>query len=138
MDVTKIPFFNMLVRRMDWLAQRQDVLAQNVANADTPGYRPRDLEAMDFRALVRDAAGTRGQTTRTHPAHLSIGAPQAAAFSSAPQRKTYETSLSGNAVVLEEQLAKVGETKMEHELATTIYRKYLGLFQIAIGRGGNS
>ena len=40
--------FSMLRERMTWLNQRQDVLSQNVANADTPGYVARDLKPLDF------------------------------------------------------------------------------------------
>jgi flagellar basal-body rod protein FlgB len=43
----------MISRRMDWLSQRQTVLSQNVANADTPNYQPRDLKTLDFRAELR-------------------------------------------------------------------------------------
>ena len=53
MDLTQIPLFEMLTRRMSWLNERQKVLAQNIANADTPHYVPRDLEPLDFESLTR-------------------------------------------------------------------------------------
>ena len=137
MDLSQLPLFKLIDRRLDWLNQRQAVLAQNIANADTPHYRPRDLEAFDFRRLARLAA-KRIEPTRTDPAHFGGVGAASGSFDAAVVKETYETNLAGNAVVLEEQLMKVSETGMDHELATRLYRKYLGLFRIAVGRGGTA
>ena len=61
---------------MDWLSQRQGILNQNIANADTPDYRPRDLRAGDFERLATGAIGHPSSmpVERTHQAHLD-GAP---------------------------------------------------------------
>jgi len=56
MDLNEIPLFRALGQRMSWLTRRQEVLAQNIANADTPGYVPRDLDPLDFDALVRGSS----------------------------------------------------------------------------------
>ena len=48
MDVSSIPLLSLLKERMAWLSQRQDLLSQNVANADTPGYTAHDLKPVDF------------------------------------------------------------------------------------------
>ena len=53
MDVIDIPLLSMLKERMAWLSQRQDVLSQNVANADTPGYTARDLKPVDFEQALK-------------------------------------------------------------------------------------
>ena len=52
MDGSSVPLLSLLTTRMSWLSGRQSVLAQNVANADTPGYQARDMKPMDFAALV--------------------------------------------------------------------------------------
>ncbi len=52
MELDKIALFGLVKKRLAWLAQRQEVLAKNIANADTPGYKPRDLKAFDFKQLV--------------------------------------------------------------------------------------
>ena len=52
MDLSKIPIFEAIAKRMSWLGERQTVLAQNVANADTPGFAARDLKAPDFSRLM--------------------------------------------------------------------------------------
>ena len=55
MELTDLPMFGLLRNRMNWLGQRQEVLAQNVANADTPNYSSRDLKAFDFRQVLNDS-----------------------------------------------------------------------------------
>ena len=48
MAITDLPLFSMLRTRMQWHQERQRLLAENVANADTPNYRPRDLAPPNF------------------------------------------------------------------------------------------
>ncbi|MBT5413312.1 MAG: flagellar basal body rod protein FlgB [Rhodospirillaceae bacterium] len=141
MNVTELPIFKLMGRRMDWLTERQKVLAQNIANSDTPNYRPHDLKPMAFDDLVRfsrDGVARRLSPERTDASHFGHSGAQGDRIREAVQDKTYETNLSGNAVVIEEQLMKVGETDMQYQIATNLYRKYLGLFRTALGRGGMS
>src|SRR5690349_5474471 len=56
MDLSRIPLFEALTKRMGWLGERQGVLAQNIANADTPGYVAKDLAPPDFSQLVAGAS----------------------------------------------------------------------------------
>lgn len=132
----KINIFDALVRRMSWLGQRQQVLTQNLANADTPDYVPQDLKDGPFaRLLTRRLAPVEPATT--DPAHLR-GAPQGPArpAEGADQRERFETAPSGNAVVLEEQLIKVAETQMDYQTMTNLYRKHIQMLRTALGRGG--
>jgi flagellar basal-body rod protein FlgB len=132
---TKVALFQLISARLSWLSQRQAVLSQNVANADTPDYRPKDLRAGDFARLVEGVAGRPGGLVmaRTARAHLD-GAPVAriglAAHNQAIQ---YEVAPDGNAVVLEEQSAKAAETALDFQLTSNLYRKYLGMVRIALG-----
>ena len=127
MDPTDIGLFRLAERRLAWVDQRQRLLAQNVANASTPGYVPRDVG--QFSAAL-EASG--GGLSVTDPAHLagSAGSPQslrARAGSKAP---------NGNAVSMEDQLGKVADTAGTQELVTNLYHKYQGLFRTALGRNG--
>jgi flagellar basal-body rod protein FlgB len=132
MDLSKFPVFRMMSGKMRWLSARQGVLAQNVANADTPKYRPHDLKEIDLRKP--DAASPfRVELTRTNEAHLArTGEKQD--FRTGRQDETYETLPTGNAVVLEEQLMKVAQNKHDYELMTQLYRKHVQMFRIALGR----
>ena len=132
MDMNDFPVFRMIKGKLNWLAERQRVLAANVANADTPNYRPSDLKEVDFR---NPTAGDRFAVTlaRTHPSHRALSG-AAGQHRAEHQRDTYETVPSGNAVVLEEQLVKVAKNQGDYALITQLYRKHLQMFRIALGR----
>lgn len=134
MNLGKLPLFELLTRRMSWLNQRQEVLAHNVANADTPEFVPQDLKPMEFRRVLKKVAPV--TPARTDPVHLvgTRGLPKP--FREEEQRKRYETAPAGNAVILEEQMVKVAETQMEYQLVTNLYRKHVGMIKTAIGQGG--
>ena len=138
MDLNKLPLFAMATKRMGWLARRQEVLSQNVANADTPNYVPHDLKAQNFRAMVKAAGGDgAGQVTlaRTEPGHIGPRR-DPGKFREAKDREDYETAPSGNAVVLEEQLMKVSETQTDYRMATSLYHKHISMIKDALGRRG--
>jgi len=135
MDFNAFPLFNMMKKRFSWLGQRQEVLSQNIANANTPKYRPRDLEPFDFAKILRREG--RGFTlARTHENHHDASATLGdRAFDSEKERRPFETAPDGNAVILEEQMAKVAETQAAYDMAAQLYKKHLNMFKIAIGRG---
>lgn len=139
MDLDRIPLLGQLVRRMDFLAARQRVIADNVANADTPGFQPRDIAPSAFaRALAGSgAAGVPAVTlATTGPGHLAGGRGRAAGGGLAPRTASdYETTPSGNAVVLEEQMARLAEVQMDHATITSLYRKQISLLRMALGGG---
>lgn len=132
MDLGKTALFDMMKGRFAWLSQRQQVLARNIANADTPGYRPRDLESFGFDEMVRSQAGHLNMEM-TSPVHLGGQRRPGQAFSEKEDRRPFETAPSGNAVILEEQMAKISETSVTHRLTTELYRKHLGMIRTAIG-----
>lgn len=133
----KLNIFQAIAKRMVWLGQRQQVLARNIANSDTPDYAPQDLKQGPFaRALKHSLAAIRPAST--HPDHIQGTAPgQPRPAESADQRDRFETAPSGNAVVLEEQLIKVAETQMDYQTMSNLYRKHAQMIRAALGRGGN-
>jgi flagellar basal-body rod protein FlgB len=138
MDINQLALFRTLAQRLDWLSQRQTVLAQNVANADTPGYRPQDLEP--FERHLRRAGGPRGgprlATATTDPNHLSGRVEPASTAKADRMPDAYESAPGGNEVVLEQQMMNVAETAMHHQMALNLYRKHVGMIRMALGRGG--
>lgn len=134
MALSQTALFGMVEEKLSWLSQRQRVIAQNVANADTPNYRPRDLEEIDFRQALRDQSSDFRMAT-TNAGHVRASN-ESSAFRSGQAKRTYETSPDGNAVVLEEQMMTLNQTRGDHQMMTTIYRKYHNLYRTAIGRGG--
>lgn len=133
MDMSKLAVFRMTTGKMSWLAERQRVLSQNVANSDTPQYKPRDLKPVDFRKLVERNSIV--DLSRTHRSHFAVGA-ESQKFQVEKSKDPYETSPDGNAVVLEEQLIKAAKTTADYELMTSLYRKHAGMLKIALGKGG--
>ena len=68
MDLTSIPLMAALKKRMQWLHTNQSALSQNIANADTPGYKSQELEKQDFSGLVDDLSSPGGKKMRASPA----------------------------------------------------------------------
>lgn len=136
MDLTKLTIFSMVTKRMGWLAKRQEVLAHNIANADTPRYVPHDLKAQNFRKFLRltpTPTIPRPEMRLTSAGHIEpLRRP--AAYREEDDKKTYEIAPSGNAVVIEEQLMKVNETQGNFRLATNLYQKHVKMIKAAIGR----
>jgi len=130
MDLGRLDLFRIAEQRMGWLDRRQEVLARNVANADTPGFAARDLAPFQ-EVMARATAAPLARTSDRHI--LPVGQGQHAAR---PERLARERTHDGNAVNIEDQMARIAVTETQHELTVGLYRKYMGLFRIALGRGG--
>ena len=117
-------------RRLGWLDQRQSVLAQNVANADTPRYRPRDV--VSFRQHL--AGQLTPSLARTQPGHLGPARGQQAG--SQADRGVAEAAPDGNAVSLDREAMRIAETDTAHALAMAVHRSFTGMFRMTLGRGG--
>jgi len=129
MAIADIPILSMLRQRMDWHQERQRVLAENVANSDTPGFRPRDLREPDFRNPA-PAGGV--ALVRSNPAHFGNGA-DASQFALDRNAKG-DVRPAGNAVSLEEEMMKVAQNQMDFQAASAIYSRSLGLLKTAMGK----
>ena len=130
MNLTSVPLLDVLRERMSWLSARQNVLSQNVANVDTPGYSAIDLKPVDFEKVLKDAAEPsefQGALTVTDPNHISV----------APQSAGYDKSIdkTGDAVSVEEEMMKVADTQAQYQTATNIYAKAIGMMRTAIDNG---
>ncbi len=116
------------------LGQRQAVIADNIANADTPRFKARTLRTPDFGALV-DGAGSRAPRPTVTPtdAMQRLGVTARSANASIVDRSVGETKPDGNNVTLEHQLLKMGEIQADYATLTSLYRKQLGLIRSALG-----
>ncbi|GBD43166.1 Flagellar basal body rod protein FlgB [bacterium HR40] len=134
--MTESALFALIAARQRWLGARLTLLAQNVANADTPGYRPKDLPASSFPDLLREmrAATAAEELRRTHPAHLDAGAGSAPPLRPRT-RESPEIAPSGNAVILAEELRRVGETQRNYELDVNLAGKYRRFHRLTLGIG---
>jgi flagellar basal-body rod protein FlgB len=130
MTISNIPLFSMLRTRMHWHQERQRVLAENVANADTPQFQARDLVQPSFDRNRPPAVEL--TLARTNPAHL-VGTAGSTQFR-LDRSGGFEARPSGNAVVLEDEMMKVANNQMDFQAATSLYARGLGLLKTAIGR----
>lgn len=133
-----ITLFKAISAKMGYLDARQKVLANNVANADTPDYRAKDLTKVDFGALLKDI--TSGERMNVHlettkkghmpdPNNIDDGEVK-------KRRTTYEVAPAGNAVILEEEIIKANQNTMDYNMMTNLYSKHISMMRTALGRQG--
>ena len=132
MAISDLPIFSMLRTRMNWHQERQRLLAENVSNADTPGYRPRDLTPLDFGRQVQQASGQL-QLALTAPGHLTGAGAPGSRFAMERSGK-YDVKPMGNAVNLEDEMMKVAANQMDFQAATSLYSRSMGLIRTALGK----
>ena len=130
MSIADLPVLSMLRTRMQWHQERQRLLAENVANADTPGFKPRDLAPLDPSSLPR---GPSIALARTDMGHITIGGGASGQFARSREAR-YEVRPTGKAVNLEDEMLKVASNQMDYQAATTLYSRSLGLLKLALNR----
>jgi flagellar basal-body rod protein FlgB len=131
MAISDLPILSMLRTRMHWHQERQRVLAENVANADTPSFRPRDLAPLDFGRQVDKATGQLSLAL-TSPQHLA--GPAAAGQFATEKQGRHDVRPAGNAVNLEDEMMKVASNQMDYQAAVSLYSRSMGLFRTALGK----
>jgi flagellar basal-body rod protein FlgB len=131
MALSGIPILSMLRTKMEWHQARQKVLAENVANADTPAFRPHDLTAPDFKRPALPLSNV--SLARTEADHIAGTTPSPSPFRDRTQGG-YEIRPTGNAVSLEDEMMKVAANQMDFQTATTLYTHSLNLIKTALGK----
>jgi|SRR5579884_2788277 flagellar basal-body rod protein FlgB len=129
MPISDLPILSMLRTRMEWHQERQRVLAENVANADTPNYRARDLAPPNFEEALSGPSAL--ALARTEPGHIA-GAVADSHFASDRHLK-YEVRPGGNAVNHEDEMMKVASNQMDFDAAADLYSRSLALIKVAVG-----
>lgn len=125
---------------MRHLSDRQQVIAQNIANGDTPGYKARDVEAPSFAGMVEAGGATQvaRPTVQISPGMRALGASPQRSGAIVLDTNVVETKPDGNNVTLEEQVLKLGAVQSEFTALTNLYRKQMQLLKVATGRSGGS
>jgi flagellar basal-body rod protein FlgB len=134
MGLMNMSVFTALTDKMRWHQTRQGLLAENVANAETPGYRGRDLAQYDFddrkAAFPSSATVT---TSATQPMHFSVSSAEGSIFD-AQRMANFEITPEGNGVTLEDEMMKVTTNMMDYQAATSLYQKSIKILRTAMGR----
>ena len=110
---------------MAWLDRRTAVLAENIANADTPGWKSRDLKP--FGATLA-AVGV--SPLRTNPMHLA----GTAGDDAAARALVGESAPDGNTVRVDVEMTKVADTETAQTLVSNLWKSYVGMFRTALGK----
>jgi len=134
MSINDLPMLSALRTRMQWHQERQRVLSENVANSDTPNFKPRDLVEPKFDATGASAGGMGSLAMmRTSSSHI---APAGGGAESFDQNKKvgFETRPAGNSVSLEDEMLKVSANQMDYAAVSSLYSKSLHLLKTAIGK----
>ena len=131
-----IPLIQMLRQKMAWTSARQNVLAQNVSNAQTPGYEARDLKPYSFRETLSATKSTSSGLATTHTGHIQQSKVSVGASKVDADDQFWETTPDGNSVVLEQQMMKMSQNHMEFQSAINLYKKSVAMMKIALSPGG--
>ena len=112
------------------------MLSRNIANSDTPDYRPRDLKPFNFRNLLRSQAH-QVKMSVTDKSHITGGrSSRDSEFSVTVDRKPYgRRRPAGTPSSSKNRMAKVNQTNIAHRLTTSLYTKHLDMVKIALGKG---
>ena len=116
-----------LKSRLQWLEARQKLVASNVANANTPGYKSRDL-----RPFSAEVLNNLVPLRVTNVAHIGLGT--LFADDSARKVVAFETVPDRNNIGLEDQMTRLADIQIDYQTATSLYTKSLGIIKTAIGR----
>lgn len=135
MTIENLALFKAAGAKMKYLNARQQVIAQNIANADTANYIPKDLTEVDFgRVLAKVSGDNRVNVSTSMGSHMT-SRNQIGDIGEEKQQSTYEVTPSGNAVNLDEQLVKSNQVQMDYNMMLNLMRKQVGMMKTAIGAG---
>jgi flagellar basal-body rod protein FlgB len=135
MAITDLPILSMLRTRLEWGQERQRVLAENIANSDTPNFQARDLAQPDFGEPGRVASPLVSSVSllRTDEGHIPGLADAGSGFHS-KTASNYDIRPTGNAVNLEEEMMKVAANQMDYQAVSALYARSLNMFKTALGK----
>ena len=133
MGLLNMPVFSALTDKMRWHQERQGLLAENVANAETPNYRGRDLKQFNYAEMSGPFSSATVTTTATQPMHFAVGGAGDGAFN-AQRMANFEVTPEGNGVSLEDEMMKVTTNMMDYQVATGLYQKSIKILRTALGK----
>ncbi len=122
------PSLDLLSKVMDFRSLEHDLIAANIANADTPGYKARHL---DFQKTLNQIMGNKLPLERTHPNHLPIGGKEEA-LPIIKVKPDPGTGLDGNNVQLDEEMSDLAVNQLLYNTYAQILARRLGWLKDAI------
>jgi flagellar basal-body rod protein FlgB len=138
MTTDKIGLFQAMNAKMQYLDQRQKVISQNIANADTPHYQAKDLGKLDF-GTVLDKVSSSSKVpavsiATTDKGHIGFNGNMGADPKVRKDKITYEVSPDKNGVIVEEQMVKANDVQMNYSLMLNLYKSNMDMMRTSLGR----
>lgn len=131
MSMIESGILSLMSQKMSYLGQKQAVLAQNVANADTPGYKAKELVPFQsFAEAMKSASSGMAVTSDKH----IVPASMAGVNAGTKKMRSFEVVPSGNSVDLEQQMTETSATAVEYQADASIYQKFMTMLRIAVGK----
>jgi flagellar basal-body rod protein FlgB len=124
--LSQIYLLQLASQQAKWLTARQTIIANNIANANTPGYDAKDIQPF---AEVLDQ--TQVSMATTNPAHIVPAADEFEATRS-NETESWDTTVSGNSVSLEQEMMKEGDINRSYTLNTNIKRVFHQMMMSAL------
>lgn len=121
---------------LDLRLARQELLSNNIANADTPGFQPTDLAFEGV--LEQELARGGGQLTRTSGQHLPTGVAHHNPMESTVERPDVVDSLDGNGVDTDRELARVAENSLQYRTTLEVVRRRYGIMKQTLADMGRT
>ncbi len=133
MSMTDSGVLRVMSEKLSYLGKKQAVHAQNVANADTPGYKAR--EVLPFKTFNEALADVQTGMKVTNPEHI-VPASMAGVNAGTKKESSFETVPTGNSVDLEQQMMEVSAATMDYQASVSIMHKFMALLRLAVKSGG--
>jgi len=131
-----LTLFAMAQRSVDYLARRESVLSENVANANSPHYKVKELAPISFKDLLQPQTDP-VRATATNPMHVSPEV-EPVRFEMVNEHKPLESKPDGNQVQVEDQMQKIGQVKGSYELAVNLMMKHIAMLKTALDQNAPS
>ena len=128
MDLQNISVFGLAGQKMQFLSERQKVLATNIANVNTPNYIAKDIMEPDFGNIMSSTL----KMNTTDSKHMSLGQMNGVTAGKVYTPKPSNAlTIDGNGVIVEQQLNEASKSKSEYSRMITIYKSYKSMLQTA-------
>jgi len=127
-----------LEQAMDLRLKRQELLGSNMANMDTPGYQPQDLEFEGELTRIIEDESAMPTTRRTDGEHLGMGVEALAGADNVEERPDVLNSVDGNGVDLDREMARVADNSMRYNATLEMQRRRVGILNYSIMKMGEA
>lgn len=125
-----IQLFALASRQAEWLTVRQEVVATNIANANTPQYKAKDVASFD--AVLDNTSMRMARTNAAHFGDSSIS--NNVKVEEAALNDEIGIQESGNTVALSKELSKAGEVKRQYELSANLVKSFNSMMLLTVKR----